>query len=219
MTPVAEPVMESAHDLRNQLQIVGSAVRLIARNLDPSDGDRLRAYIDGALISVDRASTLSQRILDRSRDDGAAEVVQLHLVLAALRDVVLLAAGPSIAVAFIRAEEVPAVVCHRRDLENVILNLVANARDAMDGVGRLTLSIACDGDAALLRVTDTGCGMNPEVARRALTPFFTTKRDGGGTGLGLAMADEFARRAGGSIRIESVPGKGTSVILRLPAAQ
>ena len=211
--------IESAHDLRNQLQIVGSAVRLIERNLHPADGDRLRAYIDGALISIDRASTLSQRILDCSSADGASEVMHLHAVVGDIRDVILLAAGPSVSVAFDRVEEVPPVACHRRDLENVILNLVVNAQDAMDGVGRLALSIGRDGAVAVLRVTDTGCGMPPEVARRALTPFFTTKRDGGGTGLGLAMADAFARSAGGSIRIDSVPGMGTSVSLRLPPAQ
>jgi CheY-like chemotaxis protein len=106
-----------------------------------------------------------------------------------------------------------------------LLNLVINARDAMPGGGRLTISAelpptdaAAAGAApcALVRVADSGCGMPPEVATRAFDPFFTTKPRGKGTGLGLAMVYGFARQSGGSVSLQSQPGAGTTVELRLP---
>jgi signal transduction histidine kinase len=120
------------------------------------------------------------------------------------------------------------VFCNVRELENVLLNLAFNARDAMPMGGRLCISAnrgredeenIGGGPIAILRVTDTGCGMSPEDAKRAFTPYFTTKGPGRGTGLGLAMVSEFARRAGGSAEIETEIGFGTSVVLRLPGCE
>jgi CheY-like chemotaxis protein len=119
-------------------------------------------------------------------------------------------------------------------LQNALLNLVINARDAMARGGRLTLEISRvkldvdyaqmypnvrTGDFVLIAVTDTGSGMTPEVKEKAFEPFFTTKGVGSGTGLGLSMVYGFARQSGGNIQIYSEPGQGTSIRMFLPAAQ
>jgi len=120
-------------------------------------------------------------------------------------------------------QDLPAVFCCALEFESVVLNLVINAKDAMPNGGVLRVAAYCgdfdDGTTVVVRVTDTGCGMSAETARRAFQPLFTTKPVGRGTGLGLAMVSEFARRVGGSVQIESVVNCGTSVILRLPACR
>jgi len=119
--------------------------------------------------------------------------------------------------------DVPAVFCCAREFESVVLNLVINAKDAMPNGGVLRIAAHRgnfdDGATVVVRVTDTGCGMSAETAKRAFRPLFTTKPAGRGTGLVLAMACEFARRLGGSVQIESAVNCGTSVILRLPACR
>jgi signal transduction histidine kinase len=230
MTAIGLRTVEITHDLRNLIQVVGSAVGLIDRHLQPNANASVRELIASALDSVERATKLSRRLLDASepgRDPD--ELLQLAVVLSEIRHIVVLSAGPSIAVEFVISEGLPAILCQRVDLDNVVLNLVANARDAMNGVGRITISIhngitghmphetgAVTSSDIFLRVTDTGCGMMPEVAAQAFEPFFTTKPSGQGTGLGLAMVGNFVRRIGGTAAIESVRGRGTSVVLRLP---
>ena len=111
-------------------------------------------------------------------------------------------------------------------LEHVLLNLVINARDAMEGQGRIVLAlnnvhveddaVLAPGDYVTVAVADTGHGMPQEVMERAFEPFFTTKPEGKGTGLGLSMAHGFARQSGGDIRLASTPGQGTTVTIYLP---
>jgi signal transduction histidine kinase len=136
------------------------------------------------------------------------------------------AAGDSITVEKIAAPGLWPTLVDPNQLENVLLNLVINARDAMDGSGRITLALGnttlehdpvlAPGDYVTVAVGDTGHGMPPEVIERAFEPFFTTKPEGKGTGLGLAMAHGFARQSGGDIRIESAPEQGTTVTIYLP---
>jgi signal transduction histidine kinase len=229
LTALGLKTMEVAHDLGNLLQVVGSAVRLIDRNVAPTASAELRFFIAGALSSVERAATLSRRILARSRPKGVTnEVTYLDEVLIDIQQMIALAAGPDVTLEIVSSDDVPAVACDKRDLENVILNLVINARDAMDGKGHLRLSLDREnhgrsGDFGLrrpdviLKVRDTGCGMRPEVAAQVFRPFFTTKANGAGTGLGLAMVNEFARRLDGSVSLESELGRGTTMILRMPS--
>jgi signal transduction histidine kinase len=215
------------HDFGNLLQVVTSAIRLIERNLDQPSPVDMRPFTQGALESVGRAAALSKQILGFSRtENGFDEVVQLDAAIAAIENPIRWMAGPAIQVD-LALNAVPAVFCNIRELENAVLNLVINAKDAMpeggrlciavyaDDRGRLDTSAAGSGPTVILRVTDTGCGMPPDIVMRAFQPRFTTKTAGRGNGLGLAMVQEFARRSGGSAWIESAVGEGTSVVLRL----
>ena len=144
-------------------------------------------------------------------------VVDVGAVLQSLSDVLRRLIGETIHVEVSLGGEVPRVSVDPALLENALLNLAINARDAMPGGGALTLSAergAAGG--ALLSVRDTGVGMTPEVQERALEPFFTTKPTGKGTGLGLSMVYGFVTQSGGSLRIQSAPGQGTTVVLEFP---
>ena len=212
------------HDFRNVMQVVSSAMRLIEKNLDRPALLDVAPFINGALQSVDRANALSRQLLGVSREESAPEeAVCLESVLAAMRLPICWSAGPDIRVELALDGDAPAVFCCAREFESVILNLVINAKDAMPNGGGLRIAVYRgsfdDGATVVVRVTDTGCGMSPEIAKRAFRPLFTTKPAGRGTGLGLAMVSEFARRVGGSVQIESAANCGTSVILRLPACR
>ena len=228
LSPLELVTLEVAHDLGNLLQVASSAIRIIDRSLDGVPRSKLDPIIYGALASIERASALSRRILDTGRPAPIGRsIVYLDSLLADMREEIALAAGPAIRLIFEFGDCIPAIACHRADLENVLLNLVANARDAMGTKGRLTLSVARSGPAGgaasgrpevVLRVADTGCGMPPSVSARAFRPFFTTKAADRGTGLGLALVRAFVTRLGGSADIFSVVGKGTTVLLRLPSS-
>ena len=125
------------------------------------------------------------------------------------------------------APDLEAVLIDPSQLHDALLNLAINARDAMGGSGVLTIESGPEaivsGDdglraCAYVKVSDTGAGMSEDVLQRVFEPFFTTKSEGQGTGLGLSMVYGFARQAGGDVRIESAPGKGTSVSIYLPLA-
>ncbi len=103
-------------------------------------------------------------------------------------------------------------------IELALLNLAGNARDAMGGRGRLTISAEPDGDMVALRVADTGAGLSPEVLDQLFRPFFTTKDPGKGTGLGLAQVEGAVRNAGGTIEGRNAPGGGAEFVLRLHRA-
>ena len=209
-----------AHDLGNHLQVVASAVRMMDREAHHDDAALQRSIMGSALTAIERASLLARRIFALSTSADTAEITALNSVIRSLTDAIALVAGPSIVVESRLSLQEPMIFCDTRELENVILNLAINARDAMPGGGRLTISTDLDASQseecrALVRVEDTGRGMTNEVLLRAFEPFFTTK-ESHGTGLGLATVSDFVRRAGGSAQIQTVPGRGTSVILSLP---
>lgn len=207
------------HDFGNLVQVITSAVHLIELNLNQDAPVDLRALVREASDSVGRATALSRQIVGFSRAGNAdSAMVYLGSVLSAIRNPIRWIAGPAIRVELSLDDNLPAVFCNVRELENVALNLVVNAKDAMPDGGHLSIAAyGADfegGTTVVLRVTDTGCGMSSETARRAVQPFFTTKQ--AGNGLGLALVNEFVRRVGGSLQIESAQGQGTSVILRFP---
>lgn len=111
----------------------------------------------------------------------------------------------------------PRVSGHRASLEQVVVNLIANAAEAVRGGGTITVTVGADGDGALISIRDTGAGMTPEVAARCLEPFFTTLAGGRGTGLGLPIAAGIVARHGGTLSFQSEPGKGSVFTVRLPA--
>lgn len=207
------------HDFGNLMQVISSSIRLIEQKLDRAALANVGPLIQGASQSIERAIVLSRQILGMSRPDRVSEdVVCIKSALASIKHPVCWMAGPDICVELTVEDDLPAVFCCVRQFERAVLNLVINARHAMPNGGDLRISarrgVFKDRAIVVLCVTDTGCGMSPETAKRAAQPFFTTK--GRGHGLGLAMVNEFARRAGGSVQIESAVNRGTSITLRLP---
>ena len=225
-----------AHDFNNVLQAIQGGAGLIERRAGDPDG--VRRLTQMILEATSRGSAITRRLLAFSRrGELRAESVDPADLLAGLREIFVHTLGGGIEV---RTELQPGLSTLRADkgqLETVLVNLAANARDAMPDGGVLTLTAApegvrADGDAPStpktgaplleagryirLSVGDTGSGMTQDVLARAAEPFFTTKPSGRGTGLGLAMARGFAEQSGGSLQIDSVAGQGTVVSLWLP---
>jgi signal transduction histidine kinase len=217
-----------AHDMG--LQIVASALSIIDRSVTQAEPARVQGLCRNARTAVDRIVTLRSQILDLARVEPThIRRIDPVATISSLKGLIELTLGPAIALEIEHALDAPALVCDAQELENAILNLVVNARDAMPLGGRLSLNLNHndvpwpDGGVILMRsprlilkVGDTGCGMPPGVLDRVFEPFFSTKPKDRGTGLGLPMVAEFVRRAGGSVEIQSRVGEGTTVILNLP---
>ena len=210
-----------AHDFNNLLTpIVGALDRLKrSDNLD----ERERRFANGAFESAERAAALTSQLLTFSRRQKLA--IATVDVTTLLNDVAGLA-GQSLEVRhtidYVVEAGTPPVATDKIQLELALLNLILNARDSMREGGTVTLRAApiLDGgrSSVVISVADTGSGMDAETARRALEPFFTTKSQGAGTGLGLAQVAEVVRQSSGRLAIDSEPGRGTTVRLFLPAA-
>lgn len=217
-----------AHDFNNVLQAIQGAVTLLSRNrADPAAVARYAALIDAA---TSRASSVTRRLLAFARRDTLrAAPIDVQGLLGGMRELLTHTLGAGITVAIDVQSALPDILADRGQLETVLLNLATNARDAMPSGGRLTLSAAVHevltedqplglarGQYVRLSVTDTGVGMDATTLTHAMEPFFTTKPQGKGTGLGLATARGFAEQSGGALAIESAPGLGTAVSLWLP---
>lgn len=204
------------HDLGNLIQIATSALNVLARTPDMPVTHR-EPILHRARTSLDHAGTLvRQNILHAHPLSGHPPRCD---VAACLADVVaLVAAGEErgLSVDVLIAPDLPAIACDPIGLRRAVLNLVFNARDAMAGEGTVRLEAQPVQSAVEVRVGDDGIGMSPSVLARVFDPFFTTKRDGLG-GIGLPMVEHFVRGAGGQVTVESEPGIGTTVTLRLPA--
>jgi signal transduction histidine kinase len=218
-----EALAATAHDLCNHLQVVSSALGLIQRSVGCEASAAAETYFSGARSSLERASRLSRRIVDAGWSDQQwACRVSIAERLSKLRDAILLATGPAVLVEYAVYTDLPEVICVADSLDEAILNIVVNAGRAMPGGGRISISATCEMTAregtpdVVLRVADTGCGMPPEVAARAFDARFTTRPEGEGSGIGLALVAAFANLAGGSAGLESRLGVGTIVTLRLP---
>ncbi|WP_407696990.1 PAS domain S-box protein [Skermanella mucosa] len=220
-----------AHDFNNLLQGIGGSLEAVERRLEAGRTD-IGHFSRAARLSVDRAATLTQRLLAFSRRQPLdPEIVDLNALVAGMKDLVRRSVGESVRVKTAFEEQIWFTWADVNQIENVLLNLAINARDAMPDGGLLTIrtaNIFLDGepspdgtgvqagDYVMLAVTDTGKGMAPEVLARAFEPFFTTKPVGQGTGLGLSQLYGFARQSGGHTQIDSTEGRGTSVKLYLP---
>ncbi|GGE78465.1 ATP-binding protein [Sphingomonas prati] len=217
-----------AHDFNNMLAVVLGGLELAQRRLTNSPKDVAR-HLDQALDGATRAAALTRRLLAFARAEPLRpEHVDAARLIRGMRDLLDRALGERIVVALTIADDCWATWCDPHQLENAILNLAVNARDALDGEGRVDIittncTVAADevgklapGDYLRIEVRDTGCGMDPAVIARAFEPFFTTKPIGKGTGLGLSQIFGFARQSGGDILISSQPGAGTGVSLYLP---
>ncbi len=218
-----------AHDFNNMLQVVGGALALIQRR--PDDAARVARLAATAEDATERGTAITGRLLSLTRQGTlrSAPVEPLAL-LSDMASVLSHTLGAAIAIQVTAAPDLPPLLADRRQLETALINLAANARDAMPGGGRLTLSATLEFNpqhlsmevlpGAFIRIeaTDTGIGMDADTLARASEPFFTTKDVGRGTGLGLAMARGFVEQSGGGMRIESAPDRGTTVGLWLPCA-
>jgi signal transduction histidine kinase len=220
------------HDFRNLLAVVASGGRLLRRRVpDPA----LAPILDEIDAAVERGTTLTSKLLSFSRQDTLdLEVVDVNQLLSALQPLMNGAAGPGVRLELRLAPEVGPCRLDRTQFDRALLNLIINARDAMPKGGELRIATANfseraglgkraglgramlpPGDYVRVRVADNGQGMTPEVARRVLEPFYTTKGEAG-TGLGLSQVYGFVRQVGGDLRIESGRGAGTTVELFFP---
>jgi PAS domain S-box-containing protein len=214
-----------AHDFNNLLQAVSGNLQLIRRV--PGDAQRVRQWVESALKGVDRGAKLTSQLLAFSRSQELAlKPVVLSALVAPMHELLTRTLGPAVRLRFDLDSEGLTVLGDETQLEMAVLNLAINARDAMPDGGELVIAtrLRRDGsegaligsDAVALTVTDTGVGMSAEVCARAFEPFFTTKEVGKGTGLGLSQVYGTIRQAGGSVRLDSVEGRGTTVTLLLP---
>ncbi len=230
MAAVGHMASGIAHDFNNSLQVAMLALALADKRLAQQRSLECQALLRDAHASLQRASTLSHRLLNfaRPRQDSAKRT-DLNEVIGGMQTLLRSALGGPIALSLALDEHALHVVCDVHDLENAVLNLAINARDAMSSGGRLTIStyradllahgagLAC-GPYVGLDIADTGCGMEARVAERAFDAFFTTKSPGQGTGLGLAMVKTFVGEHRGHVDIASVPGRGTTIRIYLPAS-
>jgi PAS domain S-box-containing protein len=223
-----------AHDFNNMLSGVLGGLDIIRRRLASGRIDDLDRFMDAATTSAQRAAALTSRLLAFSRRQSLdARSVDINALTQALADLLARTVHENIALEIVPGAGAPHAIVDANQLENAILNLAINARDAMPEGGRLTVSVDMaeldaqglgdDGDLlagryVVIAVTDTGVGIAPEVMEKIFDPFFTTKPIGQGTGLGLSMVYGFARQSGGQVRVHSRPGQGTSVRLYLPAS-
>jgi signal transduction histidine kinase len=215
------------HDLGNLIQIANSALTLIGRSPRAARDPALEPLLARARTALERAGVLVRQTTLRTRETTLAvrSVAEPHDVTACLGEIQALiqwVCEPDVRLFLDMTPNLPLVRCSRVELQSAVLNLVINARDAMPGGGRLSLSAraANEGDRSpelTIQVSDDGVGMSPETLQRAFNPYFTTKSEGRGTGLGLAMVQRFAHDAGGSVEITSALGAGTTVTLRLPS--
>jgi PAS domain S-box-containing protein len=220
-----------AHDFNNLLAGISGSLELLERRLAEGHLVGLERYIDAAQGSARRAAALTQRLLAFSRRQTLdPKPTNANRLIAGVEELIRRSVGPGVELEVVGAGGLWLTRVDPSQLENAILNLCINARDAMPEGGRITVETAnkwLDVRAAKERelppgqyvsicVTDTGTGMTPDVIAQAFDPFFTTKPLGQGTGLGLSMIHGFVRQSGGQVRIYSELGKGTTMCLYLP---
>ncbi|XXF10328.1 response regulator [Pseudomonas sp. D2-3] len=219
-----------AHDFNNLLTVITGSLDMLERRIAQGNQEDLPRYVELARNASGRAASLTHRLLAYARRQPlASSVVDLGLLAQDMRELISRTLTPRIELEILAPEKALLCFCDAHQLENAILNLCINARDAMPQGGRLQIEISQTridagqgtatlnaGQYALFRVTDTGMGMPQSVLERAFDPFFTTKPLGSGTGLGLSMVYGFAQQSSGEARIESVMGKGSTVSLLLP---
>ena len=220
-----------AHDFNNLLTGIMGSLDLLETRIGQGRYDRVERYVRTAQEAAKRAASLTHRLLAFSRrqtlDPKPSDV---NALVAGMEDLLRRTVGPEISLEVAREPDLWTVLVDVSQLENALLNLCINARDAMPNGGRILVDTrnsrlgARDagerdlppGDYVALSVTDNGSGMPPEVAARIFEPFFTTKPIGSGTGLGLSMIYGFARQSGGNVRVHTRPGLGTTMRIVLP---
>ena len=220
-----------AHDFNNMLAVITSAMNLAQRKLARGEHDVL-SFVEAAADAAARAANLTARLLAFSRQQPLApQIVDANRLVTGMSDLLRRTLGHAIEIETVLAGGLWKTHVDPSQLENAIINLAVNARDAMDEEGKLTVETAnCHLDEAyaaahpevkagqyvMIVVTDTGAGMSPDIMARAFEPFFTTKPATKGTGLGLSQVFGFVKQSGGHVKIYSEPGEGTAIKIYLP---
>jgi len=220
-----------AHDFNNLLTGIAGNLELLGMRVAQGRTDELDRYIAAAQGAARRAAALTHRLLAFSRRQTLdPKPTDVNRLATGMDELIGRTTGPSILIEMVLASDLWMTLVDPNQLENALLNLCINARDAMPAGGRLIVETGntllderaarehdlAPGQYVSLLVSDTGTGMTPDVVARAFDPFFTTKPIGMGTGLGLSMIYGFAKQSGGQVRIQSTPGLGTTVRLYLP---
>jgi len=219
-----------AHDFNNLLQVISGNLQLLGK--DVSSNTRAKERISNALTAVDRGSRLASQLLAFGRRQPLEpKVINVGRFVSGMDDMLRRALGEEIEVETIVSGGLWNTFADPIQIENALLNLAINARDAMDGSGKLTIEVGnaflddsysrthpevVPGQYVVLAVTDTGSGMTAEVIEQAFEPFFSTKPEGKGTGLGLSMVYGFVKQSGGHVKIYSEIAEGTTIKLYLP---
>jgi PAS domain S-box-containing protein len=222
-----------AHDFNNLLQIIHGNLTILQRSL-PAEQTKWQRSVANALTGTDRAAALTQRLLAFSRRQPLdPRPLDVNEMIGEMIELLHRTLGETIEIGTRLAADIPNALVDSNQLENAVLNLAINARDAMPGGGRLEIEtgladIKPNGSPAerdvqpgryvRIAVRDTGTGMSPDVLSRAVEPFFSTKEVGQGTGLGLSMVYGFAKQSGGHLRLSSTEGEGTTAELFVPCA-
>jgi PAS domain S-box-containing protein len=220
-----------AHDFNNLLTGITGSLELLSTRVSQGRLGELDRYIGAAQGAAKRAAILTHRLLAFSRRQTLdPKPVDANRLIAEMEELLRRAAGPAVHIEVVGSAGAWPILADANQLENALLNLCINARDAMPKGGRITIETTnkwldawtgkerdlVPGQYLALCVTDTGMGMSPDVIARAFDPFFTTKPIGVGTGLGLSMVYGFVRQSGGQVRIYSEPGQGTMMTLYFP---
>jgi signal transduction histidine kinase len=206
-----------AHDFNNLLAVIGGYARMLDKRL--ADNPELQLQAGEIVAAADRGAELTRQMLVFSRGTAPeAQAGDLNRAIEGSETLLRRAAGELVELRLILAGDAPAVGLGRGRIEQILLNLTLNARDAMPAGGTLTIRTTVAQERVRLTVADTGEGMPAEVAAHAFDPFFTTKGEGTGTGLGLSVVYGIVERAGGTIDLDSTPGIGTCFAIDLPLA-
>jgi PAS domain S-box-containing protein len=219
-----------AHDFNNLLQVIAGNLQLLAK--DASGNPRMEQRISNAMAGVSRGAKLASHLLAFGRRQPLEpKVVNVGRFIVGMEDMLRRSLGEAIDIETVISGGLWNTLVDPGQVENALLNLAINARDAMAGTGKLTIEVGnayldeayarqhmevTPGQYVVLAVSDTGAGMTPEVMAQVFEPFFTTKPEGKGTGLGLSMVYGFVKQSGGHVKIYSEVGQGTTVKLYLP---
>jgi signal transduction histidine kinase/CheY-like chemotaxis protein len=219
-----------AHDFNNMLAVILGGLTLMKRKLAKGEVD-VERFADAAIEGAQRAATLTQRLLAFSRQQPLApEPLNANVLVSGMSDLLGRTLGEQINIQTVLAAGLWQIMADRIQLENAIINLSVNARDAMPNGGKLTIETSnayvddalakefaiAPGPYVLISVADTGSGMSAEVLAKAFDPFYTTKEVGKGTGLGLSQVYGFVRQSGGHVKVYSEVGLGTTAKIYLP---
>ncbi|WP_316231822.1 hybrid sensor histidine kinase/response regulator [Bradyrhizobium sp. SZCCHNR1051] len=222
-----------AHDSNNMLAATLGNLDLLLDALPPADVS-CRSMVERAIEAAERVADLNRRLLAFARKQALQpQITDVNQLVSGMTTILQRTLGENIEIELAQDPMLWHCLIDPTQLQNALLNLALNARDAMDGGGRLTITTTnavldqplddgderiMPGDYVTIAVSDMGAGMPPEIARRAFEPFFTTKEFGKGSGLGLSMVYGFARQSGGTVLIDSRVAEGTCVTLYLPSA-
>ncbi len=221
-----------AHDFNNILAVIIGNIELVKDQL--TDDSFLGKYMDSVESAAMRGAKLTQRLLAYSRKQELRPTsIQLNNLIDGILNLVDRLIGEAVSIHCTYGDEIPPVIADSNQLENALMNLCINARDSMPNGGDLYIKTGILivnaenedkhpelklGKYSWLSVTDTGCGMKPEILTHVFEPFFTTKEVGKGTGLGLSMVYGFAHQSNGTVTLESTPNEGTTATIILPSS-